>query len=82
MGDFEAAAAIGIDVRTPQAMAERARRLPAWAGCDGLPSPPSPGSTALAAYEPAGKQTPLTTLTPPPLIPPRQRPEYIGNELR
>jgi hypothetical protein len=27
-------------------------------------------------------QTPQITLTPPPLIPPRQRPERIGNELR
>lgn len=27
-------------------------------------------------------QTPKITLTPPPLIPPRQRPEHIGNELR
>lgn len=27
-------------------------------------------------------QAPPITLTPPPLIPPRQRPEHIGNELR
>ncbi|GEC10794.1 hypothetical protein SSP24_84490 [Streptomyces spinoverrucosus] len=45
---------------SPGAVSNTAR---AWAGCDGSPSPPSPGSTALAAYGPAGK--PETTCTTP-----------------
>jgi hypothetical protein len=35
----------------------------AWAGSGGSPSPPSPGSTAPTAYEPAGKHG--TTCTTP-----------------
>ncbi len=46
--------------RSPGADSHTAR---AWAVRDGLPSPPSPGSTALAAYGPAGKPE-TTCMTP------------------